>query len=116
MKINFQKHISFVLTIVLIFLVSHSYAEAPVLTQKEIANPPPRIIRTCCGFGANIGVAGVPFYKKTDITTVAEMGPHHFLGGKEEQNGNIYTKRGGFIDLGHLRDCADWTAYLYRLI
>jgi hypothetical protein len=44
------------------------------------------------------------------------MGPHHYLGNKDEHNGNIYTKRGGFIDLGHLRDCADWTAYLYQLI
>jgi hypothetical protein len=44
------------------------------------------------------------------------MGSHTFLGGKTEKNGNIYTRRGGFLDMGHLRDCADWTAYLYNLI
>lgn len=93
-----------------------SFAKAPVLTPEKIASPPPKIIRTCCAFGANIGFAGVPFAKKTDITSVGTMGPHGFLGGKEEKNGNIYTRRGGFIDLGHLRDCADWTAYLYNLI
>ena len=99
------------------FLINiQTFAKAPVLTLKEINTPPPRIIRTCCGFGANIGIVGVPFVKKTDITTVETMGNHVYLGGKDEQNGNIYTKRGGFLDLGHLRDCADWTAYLYNLI
>jgi hypothetical protein len=44
------------------------------------------------------------------------MGTHTYMGGKTEQNGIIYTRRGGFLDMGHLRDCADWTAYLYNLI
>lgn len=91
-------------------------AKVPVLTARELASPPPRIIRTCCSFGANLGIAGIPFVKKTDITSIYEIGPHHFLGGKDEGNGNIYTRRGGFIDLGHLRDCADWTAWLYARI
>ena len=93
-----------------------SKAKAPYLTIKELSVPPPRIIRTCCAFGANMGIAGIPFAKKTDITSVGELGPHNYLGKKDENNGNIYTKRGGFLDLGHLRDCADWTAYLYQLI
>lgn len=91
-------------------------AKAPLLTVKELSAPPAKIIRTCCSFGANIGISGVPFVKKTDITSLEEIGNHHFLGNIEENNGNIYTKRGGFIDLGHLRDCADWTAYLYQVI
>jgi len=103
---------------ILFFLLSGIYAQAktPVLTAEELATPPPRIIRTCCSFGANLGIAGIPFVKKTDITSINEIGPHHFLGGNDEGNGNIYTKRGGFIDLGHLRDCADWTAWLYARI
>jgi hypothetical protein len=91
-------------------------AKAPVISKKELTVPPPRIIRTCCGFGVEIGIAGVPFAKKTDITSRDIMGTHTFLGGKTETNGIIYTRRGGFLDLGHLRDCADWTAYLYNLI
>ena len=91
-------------------------AKEPLLTKKELATPPPRIIRTCCGFGVEIGIAGVPFAKKTDITSRDIMGTHTFLGGKTEKNGIIYTRRGGFLDMGHLRDCADWTAYLYNLI
>lgn len=104
------------LTLILVIFNIVVEAKAPVLTTEQVATPPPKIIRTCCAFGANIGVAGVPFVKKTDITTVSTMGAHGFLGGKEEKNGNIYTRRGGFIDLGHLRDCADWTAYLFALI
>jgi hypothetical protein len=91
-------------------------AKAPVLTKKQLSVAPPRIIRTCCGFGVEIGFAGVPFAKKTDITSREIMGTHTFMGGKSEKNGNIYTRRGGFLDMGHVRDCADWTAYLYNLI
>ncbi len=105
-----------VLFVLLIVLFNSSFAKAPFLTPEQVKTPPPKIIRTCCAFGANIGVAGVPFYKKTDLAAISTMGAHGFLGGKEEKNGNIYTRRGGFIDLGHLRDCADWTAYLYNLI
>lgn len=100
----------------LLFLIMPAMAKAPYLTEKELSFPPPRIIRACCAFGASMGIVGIPFVKKTDITSVGEMGSHNYMGNRDEHNGNIYTKRGGFIDLGHLRDCADWTAYLYRLI
>ena len=92
------------------------FANPPVLTAEELNSPPPRIIRTCCSYGIDLGIAGLPSIKKTDITCIAELGPHHYMGTADEGNGIIYTKRGGFIDLGHLRDCADWTAYLYNLI
>ncbi len=90
--------------------------KAPILSQKELAEAPPRIIRTCCSFGADVRIAIIPFVKYTDITSKEEIGDHQFLGGENEKNGNIYTFKGGFIDMGHLRDCADWTAYLYCLI
>ncbi len=88
-------------------------AKVPELTAEDLAVPPPRIIRTCCSFGANLGIAGIPFVKKTDITSIGEIGPHKYMGSNMEGNGNIYTHYGGFIDMGHLRDCADWTAWLY---
>lgn len=112
MKVILSVFIAFSLSFVPLFLK----AKAPELTKKELSVPPPRIIRTCCGFGAEVGIAGVPFAKKTDITSREIMGTHTFMGGKTENNGNIYTRRGGFLDTGHLRDCADWTAYLYNLI
>ena len=104
-------------TIIVILLIAvQLFAKAPYLTSKELQVAPPRIIRTCCGFGAEVGIVGVPFAKKTNITSREIMGSHTYMGSKDEQNGNIYTRRGGFLDMGHLRDCADWTAYLYNLI
>ncbi len=106
-----------VLTIIVLLISPiQLFAKAPKLTSKELSIAPARIIRTCCGFGVEIGIAGVPFAKKTDITSREIMGTHTYMGGKTEQNGIIYTRRGGFLDMGHLRDCADWTAYLYNLI
>ena len=102
--------VAFLLMVILV------QAKAPVLSAEELVTPPPRIIRTCCSFGANLGIAVIPFVKRTDITSIAEIGPHRYLGGNDEGNGNIYTRRGGFIDMGHLRDCADWTAWLYNRI
>jgi len=40
------------------------------------------------------------------------LGTHHFNFNLNEKNGMVYTCRGGFIDLGHLREAADRTAYL----
>lgn len=106
----------YIVFIIILFGVVQVQAKAPLLAKKELNVAPPRIIRTCCGFGVDIGFIALPFAKKTDITSPDLMGDHQYMGGDTEQNGIIYTKRGGFIDLGHLRDCADWTAYLYNLI
>ena len=112
----FKRRFQSILVLILFFSAFQVLAKEPVLTKKELSVAPPRIIRTCCGFGVEIGIAGVPFAKKTDITSREIMGSHTFMGHKDEKNGNIYTRRGGFLDMGHLRDCADWTAFLYTLI
>lgn len=83
--------------------------------RKKLKTPP-RIIRTCCAFGSDVGVFGIPFFRYTEVTSLDKIGQHAYLGNKEEGNGILYTCKGGFIDLGHLRDQADWTAYLYFLI
>lgn len=100
----------------LVILFFSAHAKSPELSKKELTIPPPRIIRTCCGFGVEIGFVAVPFARKTDITSIEIMGAHQYMGHHSEKNGIVYTRRGGFLDLGHLRDCADWTAYLYNLI
>jgi hypothetical protein len=99
----------------LLTLGYQSFATEPIFTGTK-NEPPPRIIRTCCSFGADVEMAGMPFIKISDITSREAIGNHVYMGDKQEGNGIIYTKRGGFIDLGHLRDCADWTAYLYHQI
>ncbi|SMD34616.1 Protein of unknown function [Reichenbachiella faecimaris] len=91
-------------------------AKAPILSDKQLANPPSKVIRICCAFGSDVSVGRIPFVKKNDILDIDALGKHKYLGGSSEGNGIIYTQKGGFVDLGHLRDYADWTAYLYAVM
>lgn len=69
-----------------------------------------RMIRPCCVFGYNLPVFGFP--AKMGYTTSSEkLGQHKFYGGEGEHNGIIYTRDGGFVDIGHVRDNADMMAY-----
>lgn len=97
----------------LLACVFSGQAKSPIFNTKQINSPPPRIIRTCCSFGYDVKVFMLPGVKVTDITAPDLLGKHVYLGNPEENNGIIYTKNGGFIDLGHLRDQADWTAFLF---
>ncbi|MGB0929777.1 MAG: DUF4056 domain-containing protein [Chitinophagales bacterium] len=90
-------------------------AKGPVLSTKKLQSPPPRIIRTCCSFGVKVSLFRLPI-KITEITSVEKIGLHQYMGNAKEKNGIVYTHKGGFIDLGHVRDQADWTAYLYTQI
>jgi hypothetical protein len=96
----------------ILFSSIHGLSKPPERIQIP-KKPPGRVIRTCCLFGADVKISGVPFVRKTDVIGMDEIRNHCFMGDCAEGNGIIYTKKGGFIDLGHLRDCADWTAYLY---
>ena len=89
--------------------------------------PAPKHLRPCCDFGYNLrlryGFLPIPGYRITNIKTIDEVGPHDYdsavvtLGSQgelvsEENNGLVFTCRGGFIDTAHVRDYADWTIYL----
>jgi len=91
--------------------------------------PYPRSLRPCCAFGANLKVAvgrvPVPGVELGNLVDLAGIGPHRFDNGTlsiqsndprgvvdNEHNGLIYTCRGGFIDLAHVRDNADNTLAL----
>jgi hypothetical protein len=111
-----MKHLCIYSSFLFLCVFNQAWGKPLVLSDHQLASPPPRIIRTCCSFGSDVGVMVVPFIKVTDITCIGNLGNHQFLGNNDEGNGIIYTGRGGFIDMGHLRDQADWTAYLYALI
>ena len=98
----------------LLILLLPATAEEPRLDNPWIH--PPKVIRVCCLFGSKVGIAVLPFIKLTAVTSIEKIGSHHYLGKPSENNGIIYTRSGGFIDLGHMRDQADWTAYLYTLM
>ena len=50
------------------------------------------------------------------FTEPEKLGKHSFEFSLNEANGLMYTCKGGFIDIGHVREAADRTAYLRNLI
>ena len=99
------------------------------LRPEDIAAPPVRVhTRPCCAFGthlqASLGPIPVPLFSMGNIRSVDDLGPHTYDTGaialrgsstksafKSENNGLVYTCRGGFIDTAHVRDYADWTVF-----
>ena len=79
---------------------------------------PPKALRPCCAFGedlkAKVGPVPVPIYQLGNMLGPKDIGPHGYNKGdlKREHNGLLYTCRGGFIDLAHVRDNVDRTLYL----
>ncbi|WP_035415634.1 DUF4056 domain-containing protein [Ferrimonas kyonanensis] len=94
--------------------------------------PLPKSLRPCCAFGnmqkVKVGALPIPLYRLGNTVDVNDVGPHTYDGGMlgftrssvsatrhagTENNGIVYTKRGGFIDLAHVRDTADDTMGLF---
>lgn len=91
---------------------------------------PPRRLRPCCAFGTDlrveVGAVPVPGFSLTNVIGAEDLGPHQYDNGAIaleqsrpggsaitlERNGLVYTCRGGFVDIAHLRDWSDWTLYL----
>ena len=78
----------------------------------------PQKVRPCCAFGvdlkAKVGPVPVPLYENENIISPDRIGPHGYDKGEltKENNGLVYTCRGGFIDLAHVRDMGDNTLFL----
>jgi hypothetical protein len=104
------------LFLVTYFLALNLSAKAPIFPINQPDPKPHRIIRTCCSFGTEMQLFAIPGVKLTETTSIDKIGPHHYLGNSGEENGIIYSRLGGFIDMAHLRDQSDWTAYLYTQI
>ena len=95
---------------------------------RSIATP--TSVRPCCAFGddqqVKIGAVIMPFYEQANTVGIDDLGVHAFDGGiaalqknqlsgkrSFENDGIIYTRRGGFIDTAHVRDSADLTVALF---
>ncbi|WP_095497160.1 DUF4056 domain-containing protein [Paraferrimonas haliotis] len=93
----------------------------------------PTNVRPCCAFGHNQKVAiytlPVPLFRLSNSVDFETIGAHGYGAGsfsyqrpapnqsrRTENNGLIYTQRGGFIDLAHVRDTADLTVALFYRI
>lgn len=103
----------FPLLLVLSIYSSCLLAKPPVISSKELKAHPPRVTRTCCAFGTKMKLVVIPFVKLNHVIEFENLGSHHYLGHRDEGNGILYSEKGGFIDLGHVREWADWTAFLY---
>lgn len=93
--------------------------------------PQPDGLRPCCAFGYNLRASlfgiPVPIFQLDNVISAEATGQHIYNPGwihtlatlsgiSGEHNGLIYTRRGGFIDLAHLRDSADMTLWLFSQI
>ena len=105
------------LLLLLAFVVNPAttYAQS-IPDDVDLDKIPPRIIRACCAFGYDLKLWGVPFVNIDQVISVDDLNEHHYMGNKSEGIGTIYSHKGGFIDIGHLRDQIDWTRYLYTVI
>jgi len=101
----------------------YTYTELPAIPVRERLRP-------CCAFGSDIRatLAGmtIPGYLIPNIIGVEDIGPHSYDSGyvhlpsadapqltvNRENNGLIYTCRGGFIDTAHVRDYIDWSVHV----
>ncbi|HOQ05708.1 MAG TPA: DUF4056 domain-containing protein [Anaerohalosphaeraceae bacterium] len=61
--------------------------------------------------GAFFGAPGGMTFLEPD-----RLGRHHYQSSSGEKVGMVYTCRGGFIDIGHVREAADRTAYLQQIL
>lgn len=110
--------------------ISPELSDGEFLAMDVPNIPLPRRLRPCCAFGTDLRVrlmsVAVPGVALANVISVEDLGPHQFDNGtlafessrpggtplNDERNGLIYTCRGGFIDVAHLRDWADWTLAL----
>ncbi len=81
--------------------------------------PMRRSLRPCCSFGSalrvRVGLLNIPGFQIRNILSPDSIGPHTYDSAAtdtREENGLVYTCRGGFIDTAHVRDYADWTLFI----
>lgn len=91
-------------------------AAAQSALPKEVQDAPR--LRVCCALGYDLdlrfGQLRAPVAIQNVVET-ADLGHHRYQAHSvfDEKNGQVYTCRGGFIDVGHLRSAADLVAYVY---
>lgn len=98
-------------------------ATAPPPSSKEALDSfsrSPRL-RTCCAFGHSLKTVAEGSTVDVVLDNVVfydHLGVHSYAERQDETEavGLVYTCRGGTIDIAHVRDYADWTAYLYHRI
>lgn len=110
-----------------------SLEEAQVVEPLAMQKMPPMPdgLRPCCAFGYDLKVKllqfPIPLYRVNNVLTIEQLGRHIYndsfwrgissvLGLSAENLGVMYTRKGGFIDIAHVRDTADYSYYLFTQI
>ena len=108
---------------------TESRSVVEILLQPDFSVP--THLRPCCAFGRDLQVSlaklPIPAVQVSNVLDPNHLGHHTYNGGlvsakhgvrkgfvSTEENGLVYTCGGGFIDLAHVRDYADWTVFLAR--
>ncbi len=69
--------------------------------------------RACCNFTSHPVLDSLGLFQFLDPE---KLGQHSYHQKEKDPMGLVYTCKGGFVDVAHLRDNADWTAHiLYKL-
>lgn len=95
---EFKKFISTIFYLSILFLV--------FISSSGCQRPGEPRLRAGAFFGSPVGMR---------FTKPENLGKHSFEFTLNETNGMMYTRKGGFIDIGHVREAADRTAYLRRV-
>ncbi|WP_153447400.1 DUF4056 domain-containing protein [Vibrio algicola] len=117
--------------------VAQILASAKPIRQDTISSATsfelPTEVRPCCAFGnrqrVEVGKIKVPFFQLPNTADIDALGLHIYGSSQfsmrksddsnvveGEHNGILYTVKGGFIDLAHVRDTADNTVGLFYKI
>ncbi len=108
--------------VLLVSLLAPGSVHAAPLSEDQLSRTPRE--RLCCAFGHDLdcGIPQVPITVHLDnVKSLEQIAPHSYVSHSNveevaelfgERYGLVYTCRGGFIDIAHASDFADWTAYL----
>ena len=108
-------------TITVILTAAMLVPSAHAATPMALVHDHPPRLRACCLLGESqevrFGPLRVPFIMN-GVTDPEALGRHTYDGtpAMAEHNGVIFSCAAGFLDISHVRDYADWTAYLWPRI
>lgn len=80
---------------------------------EQLTDPHKKKRRSFSQFGYNLSFFQYELFPIVEFTDVDHLGTHSYgKPGSDEKNGVIYTCKGGFLDVSHIRAAADWTVHL----
>lgn len=80
---------------------------------EQLTHPQKKDRKCFCQFGYGMYLFNAPLFTITGFVEPDKYGKHSYgQPSLNENNGTMYTCKGGFVDMSHLRAAVDWTVYL----